>query len=162
MVLWLSVTGCHRTGTYHGIEIVGSNRFATQIRLALNIIRTKSPDDFLLISKHVTRIEECERSGMDIRRSTCQLAPRTAYYSLTWCAASIAHEAHHGKLGCCASYSYGHAHEERACIDYQRAILERIGAPAWEIEYLATLDGNHFDTDGDGKYTWKDYKRRNW
>jgi hypothetical protein len=60
------------------------------------------------------------------------------------------------------SYSYGLAREERDCIKYQRAVMEKIGAPSSEIDHLATQDGSHFDMDGDGEYTWKDYEARTW
>ncbi len=101
---------------------------------------------------------------MAISRATCQMAPDSTYYSLTWCAGVIAHESHHARLARSATYSYGLAEEERECIAYQCAVLERIGAPDTEIDYLATLDGSHFDADadGDGEYTWDDYHARDW
>ena len=160
--LCLVVAGCSPSETYHGTEIHGSEKFAGQIREALELIRHHSPDEFASITEYVRRIEESDRSGMDTSRSVCQLAPATAYHSITWCAGCIAHEAHHAKLSQSASYSYGHAQEEKVCIAYQRAVLERIGAPPSELEYLATLDGSHFDADGDGEYSWKDYGTRNW
>jgi hypothetical protein len=158
----LAAIGCSHSETYHGVEIHGSEKFAGQVREALELIRNNSPEDFVSISESVRRIEESDRSGMDTSRSVCQLAPATAYHSLTWCAGCIAHESHHAKLSQSASYSYGYAHEEQVCIEYQRTVLERIGAPTCELDYLSTLDGSHFDADGDGEYTWKDYESRNW
>ena len=158
----LALIGCSRSQNYHGVTIYGSEEFADQVQRALELIRTQSPDDFESISKYVRRIEESDRSGMVIVRNACQLAPSAAYHSLTWCAGCIAHEAHHAMLSQSSTYSYGHAEEEQVCIAYQQAVMERIGAPASELEYLASLDGSHFDADGDGRYTWDDYEARDW
>jgi hypothetical protein len=160
--LALAAGGCREAESFHGVAIVGSEEFTDQIRAALALIREKSPDDFALISKHVRRVEEHARSGMELSSSTCQLAPASAYYSLTWCAGCIAHEAHHARLAESPSHTYGLAEEELDCIAFQRAVSERLGAPDWELDYLATLDGSHFDLDGDGRYTWDDYERRHW
>jgi hypothetical protein len=155
-------SGCRQSESFHGVEIVGSERFVDQVRNALTLIRSQAPQDFEVIAASVQRVEEHDRSGMDASRSTCQLAPASAYASQTWCAGCIAHEAHHAKLSASPSYDYGEAAEERECIEYQRAVLERIAAPASELEHLATQDGSHFDANGDGEYTQEDYEARTW
>jgi hypothetical protein len=74
----------------------------------------------------------------------------------------IAHEAHHAFIFQTTSEAYGGQSEEMKCIDRQIDVMKRIGAPQWELDYLAGLDGSHFDLDGDGEYTWKDYELRDW
>ena len=160
----LFVAGCGQSKDYHGIEIIGSGDFKSQVRSALNLLRTEAPEEFTVVAIYVKRIEEHERSGMDAARDppTCQLAPATAYASITWCAGVISHEAHHAFIFQSISESYGGRHEEKECIGRQIEVMKRIGAPQWELDYLAGLDGSHFDLDGDGEYTWKDYELRDW
>ncbi len=154
--------GCTDSATYHGVKIRGSEKFANQVQAALALINEKAPDEFGVISKYVRRIEEHDRSGMDASHRTCQLAPASTYYSLTWCAGVIAHEAHHAKLQSSPSYEYGLVEEERACNVFQASVMEKIGAPRDELDHLAKQDGTHFDANGDGEYTESDYEARDW
>jgi hypothetical protein len=102
---------------------------------------------------------------------TFDLSQKTASYSDTWCAGSIAHDTYHSKL----YHEYLDAHEgsvpdevwsgqakELECIHYQASVLREIGAPPSEITYVDHLDGSHFDLNGDGKETWIDYWLRDW
>ena len=164
LAILLFVAGCGQSEDYHGIEISGSAAFKSQVRSALDLLRAETPEEFAVVATYVKRIEEHERSGMDVARDppTCQLAPATTYASITWCAGVIAHEAHHALIFQSTSEGYGGRHEEKKCIDRQIDVMKRIGAPQWELDYLAGLDGSHFDLDGDGEYTPKDYELRDW
>lgn len=157
-----SSSGAYGSSAYNGIQVRGSDRFLEQITEALALVRRESPADFAIIAEHVEMIESSHRSGMRVARATCSLAPATAFHSLTWCAGSIAHEAYHSKLARQPGHSYGLAEEEQACIDYQLTVMKRLGAPREEIDYLASADGRHFDTNGDGRYTWADFHERDW
>jgi hypothetical protein len=164
LAILLFAAGCGQSEDYHGIEISGSGAFKSQVRSALNLLRAEAPEEFTVVATYVKRIEEHEHSGMDAARDppTCQLAPATTYASITWCAGVIAHEAHHAFIFQTTSEAYGGQSEEMKCIDRQIDVMKRIGAPQWELDYLAGLDGSHFDLDGDGEYTWKDYELRDW
>ncbi len=164
LVVLLFVVGCRQSEEYHGIEVSGSGAFQSQVRSALDLLRTKAPEEFAIVATYVKRIEEHQRSGMDVARDppTCQLAPATAYASITWCAGVISHEAHHALIFQSTSAGYGGRHEEQQCIKRQIDVMKRIGAPQSEVDYLAGQDGSHFDLDGDGEYTSKDYELRDW
>src|SRR5688572_20960914 len=124
----VSLSGCHHSESDHGVAIVGSDKFVNHISEALALIHSKAPDDLKLIATYVKRIEEHDRSGMNTSRDvpTCQLAPATAYASLTWCAGCIAHESYHSKLYHSPPYVYGGAKEEHACNEYQLTVMRRI------------------------------------
>jgi len=157
--------GCGRqSATHFGVEIVGQEKFIQQVTKAMSLIQENAPDDLELIAKYLRRIEEHDHSGMDASREapTCQLAPASAYASVTWCAGCIAHEAYHSKLSQSPDYAYGLEQEEEECMAYQLTVLQKIGAPRSELEHLAAQDGKHFDLDGDGEYTWSDYEKRRW
>ncbi len=159
---------------YGGIEIRGNPEFITQTIAALNLLEQKAPDTFRKIQAYVGIIEQGEHSGM----WAWEVPPRyevgdaTAFYSLTWYASTIAHDATHSELY--AHYQATHPGEpvpdgafggvevERFCIGYQLEVARRIGAPQSEIDYLSSLDGTHCDLDKDGDCDWNDYKNRDW
>jgi hypothetical protein len=145
--------------TFEGIDVRGSERFVGQVTKALVLLRDKSPDTFAVVGQFVKRIREHSRSGMRAYDDppTFDLAPRSAYHSLTWCSGAIAHDAYHSKL----YHDYRSAHgkpvpydawcgqaRELECNQFQAVALEEIGAPRNEIDYLRGLDGSHFDDNG--------------
>ena len=67
---------------------------------SLGLLREKSPDAFKLTQRYAPRIEQSSRSGMRAYDDppTFDLSPKTANYSDTWCAGSIAHDTYHSKL----------------------------------------------------------------
>ena len=101
-----------------------------------------------------------------------EVGDKTAFYSVTWYASTIAHDATHSELY--ANYQAAHPGEsvpetvysgveiERFCNGYQLEVLKRIGAPQNEIDYMATQDGTHCDVDHDGDCDWDDYQKRDW
>jgi hypothetical protein len=156
-----------------GIQVWGSKEFIAQVEKALTLLRDKSPDDLALVQHYVGRIQEHERSGMRAYDNppTFDLNMKTAGYSVSWCAGSIVHDAFHSKLY--NDYRAAHGEPvpdsewtgqaaEMKCIVVQLSTLNSIGAPEYEIEYASTLDGSHFDLDGDGQSTDNDYWKADW
>lgn len=159
--------------TYSGIEIIGDTRFIKQVKASLVLIQDGAPEAFAVIKRYVGRIEQGEKSGMLVNKEppSYELNSRTAFYSITWCAGSIAHDSYHSKL----YHEYKMAHGgtvpedvwkgievEEKCIEYQIEVMQQIGAPKHEIDYLKSLDGSYCDFDRDGDFDWDDYIRRNW
>ncbi len=159
----------------HGkVEIRGDAEFTAQTHAALTLLEQKDPDAFQKIQTYIGIIEQGEHSGM----WAWELPPRyevgdaTAFFSVTWYASTIAHDATHSELY--AQYrsahpgepvpenTYGGVDIERFCIGYQIEVAKRIGAPQSELDYLATLDGTHCDLDNDGDCDWEDYQNRDW
>jgi hypothetical protein len=159
---------------YGKIEIIGSEEFIAQTRAALALLDEKAPDAFWKIQTYIGIIEQGEHSGMwaweDPPRY--EVGRATAFYSLTWYASTIAHDATHSELY--HQYKIAHPGEpvpedvfgsvgvERFCNGYQLDVLIRIGAPQNEIDYMYTLDGKHCDLDHDGDCDWGDYQNRDW
>jgi hypothetical protein len=160
--------------TYGGIKIIGDLKFTSQTQAALNLLEQKDPTTFEKIQTYIGIIEQGEHSGM----WAWEIPPRyevgyaTAFYSITWYASTIAHDATHSELYTqyqmahpgqpVPQEAYGGVEIERFCIGYQREVAKRIGAPQSEIDYLSTLDGTHCDIDHDGDCDWDDYQNRDW
>ena len=159
---------------YGTITIKGNVEFILQTRSALALLEQNDPDAFNKIQTYVGIIEQGEHSGM----WAWEMPPRyevgdaTAFYSVTWYASTIAHDATHSELY--TRYQADHPGEsvpsevfsgveiERFCNGYQLEVLKRIGAPQNEIDYMSTLDGTHCDVDKDGDCDWEDYQNRDW
>ena len=152
------------SGEYHGaVQIIGNADFVAQTRLALYLLETRAPDAYQKVQTYVGIIMQGEHSGMwaweDPPRY--EVGDRTAFASVTWYASTIAHDATHSEL-----YHNGQEWEgipvEQFCNAYQLEVLKQIGAPQGEIDYMAGLDGNHCDVDGDGDCDQADYENRDW
>jgi len=159
---------------YGRIKIKGNSAFMTQTRAALDVLEQKDPAAYKKIQTYVGIIEQGEHSGM----WAWEQPPRyevndvTAFFSVTWYASTIAHDATHAELY--AQYQTAHPGEsvpedayggvpiERFCIGYQLDVAKRIGAPQSEIDYLSTLDSTHCDVDHDEDCDWNDYLKRDW
>jgi hypothetical protein len=172
IVLYWSSRDRHESDFY-GVTIFGSTSYIEQVERSLRLLREQSPDAFKLTQRYAPRIEQNSRSGMRAYGDppTFNLSEKTATYSDTWCAGSIAHDTYHSKL----YHEYLNAHvepvpdeawsgkaKELECIHYQARVLREIGAPDSEITYVDHLDGSHFDLNGDGKATWIDYWLQDW
>jgi hypothetical protein len=142
-------------------EIVGSARFTTQVQQAMTLLKTQDPDAYAIVTNYVGRIEEGKISGMWAYKNppTYEMSDDTAFYSLTWCAATIAHDSFHSKL----YHDYLKAHgqvpndiwtgtaAEQQCMKHQLAVMEQIGASKWEIDYAKTQADGHYANE---KRTW--------
>ncbi|MBI4656063.1 MAG: hypothetical protein HY746_04845 [Elusimicrobia bacterium] len=155
------------------IEIAGSAEFKQQVAKALILLRKKAPEEYEIVKKHIGKIEENERSGMLAYKEppVYQMSLKTAFYSITWCAGTIAHDAYHSKLyhdyekrhGKPVPYDEWAGFEaEKKCIKYQLETLGKIKAPENEMDYCLSLDGTHGDVNHDGKIDKTDYELRDW
>lgn len=151
-------------------EIVGSLRFSNQVYQAVLLLRSRDSNAYSIVTNYVGRIQQAERSGMwaDKKPPTYEMSDVTAFYSVTWCAATIAHDSFHSKLY--HEYRKTHSgavpHEvwkgraaERLCMSHQLDVMEHINASKLEIDHAKKqADGNYVKD----KETWEDYKKRNW
>jgi hypothetical protein len=170
-VLW--ATAVPKSIEYAGIQVEGQRAFVEQTRRALALLQAKAPEAFGIVQRHVGRIRQANRSGMraDQDPPTYEMADATAFYSLTWCAGSIAHDSYHSMLFDEHRRMHGEPvpdeawtgrEREMECIEHQVQVMRDIGAAEAEVTYLSSLDGSHFDGDGDGVSTWRDYEARDW
>lgn len=151
-------------------EIAGSLRFSNQVHQALTLLRANDTNAYCIVTNYVGRIQEGARSGMWAYKTppTFEMSATTAYYSVTWCAAAIAHDAFHSKL----YHDYRKVHgrivpdavwtgkdAEQKCMKHQLMVMERIGSSQWEINYAKKqADGSYAKE----KETWQDYQKRTW
>jgi len=170
----LKTTPTGDPSNYGGISIKGDAEFTAQTRAALTLLEQKYPDAFRKVQTYIGIIEQGEHSGMWVWENPprYEVGEATAFFSVTWYASTIAHDATHSELY--TQYqaahpnqpvpedAYGGVEIERFCIGYQLEVSKRIGAPQGEIDYLSTLDGTHCDLDHDGDCDWDDYQNRNW
>jgi len=155
------------------VEISGSAKFTNQVSRALTLLKEKAPKAYSITTNFVGRIEQGKKSGMWAYKKppTYEIADRTTFYSVTWCAGSIAHDSFHSKL----YHEYKNNHSgrvpnkiwtgveaEKKCLKHQLEVLKKIKAPKHEIAYFSKLHGDHHDTNKDGKYDETDYKERDW
>ena len=154
-------------------KIEGTDRFVAHVGESLKRIRKRAPRVFGLIQQNVAVIKQADRSGMWAFRDppTFDMGDRTTFYSVTWCAGSIAHDALHSKLyhDYLAAKGKPVPNEvwtgrdaELKCISFQIEVLKKIRAPQHELEHCKKQNGEHFDIDKDGNYEWSDYFKRDW
>jgi hypothetical protein len=156
------------------VRIDGSAEFISQTRAALALLQDKSPDAYLKIQTYVGVIQQGQHSGMwaDETPPRYEVGDKTAFYSISWYASTIAHDATHSELyhkwlaahpgETVPDDAWGGVEIERFCNGYQLSVLVKIEAPQSEIDYMSTLDGTHCDVDNDGDCDWDDYNLRDW
>jgi hypothetical protein len=155
------------------VAISGTPQFTNQVFQALALLLTKAPEAYTCVTNYMGKIEQGKKSGMWAYRNppTYEMADQTAFYSVTWCAGSIAHDSFHSKLyheykakhrGLVPDKVWTDVEAEKKCLQHQLAVLKKIGAPKSEIDHLEKMTGTHHDTNNDGKYDWDDYQKRNW
>lgn len=155
------------------IDIEGSPEYRKQVGQALNLLKNKAPNAYQIVKKYVGKILQNKRSGMAAFENppTYKMSDRTAFYSLTWCAGTIAHDSYHSKLyhdyrekkGEPVPYEIWAGFEaEKKCIKHQMETLMLIEAPLHEINHCTSLDGTHGDTNKDGVLDFRDYELRDW
>jgi hypothetical protein len=151
-------------------EIAGSLKFSNQVYQAVALLKSRDTNAYAILTNYVGRIQEGQRSGMWAYKvpPIYEMSDRTALYSVTWCAATIAHDSFHSRL----YHEYVKAHDgqvpdavwigraaEEQCMKHQLAVMEHIGASKWEIDYAKGQKDGHYVKDGD---TWQDYQNRKW
>ena len=141
-----------------GLEIQGTATFEQQVVAALTLLKTKSPGAYHLVTTHIGLIKQAPHTGMAAYATppTFALNGRTAFYSVTWCAASIAHDAFHAKLY--QDYLQQHPGQERVpdavwtgeaaerrCVGHQRRVLQDLGAAGEELRWLRELTHRYWE-----------------
>ena len=157
----------------HQMNINGSAAFESQVSSCLDVLFENYPHAYKFVNKHIGIIAQSRISGMIAwnQPPIYQMSSKTANYSLTWCASTIAHDAYHSFLYKKHRPKNGSRTPERYWADFKAEILsiiyqirvaKKIGAPQYELDYLDTLDGKHADVDGNGTVNLKDYAERDW
>ena len=171
LVLQISLSAISAFGS--DVDISGSAKFTNQVSKALALLSKNTPEAYSMVTNYVGRIEQGKHSGMWAYKTppTYEMADRTTFYSVTWCAGSIAHDSFHSKLyhehknkhgGRVPDKVWTGVDAEKQCLKYQLAVLKKIYAPKHEIAYFSKLHGTHHDVNKDGKYDWEDHNKRNW
>ncbi len=158
------------------LVIKGTSEFKNQISQALDLLKEKAPEAYDMVNEYVGTIEQRKRTSMGAQKMPprMSMADKSTYFSLTWCAGTIAHEAFHSKL----YHDYRRKHPwrfwpvprkiwanfetERKCVKYQLEVLKQINAPIGEIFNVAKQDGTHGDLNRDGKIDRKEYSVLDW
>lgn len=152
--------------------------FYNKIDKAMQLLKSKSPDEFKLLRSVIGKIRATKTSGANYNEAimTIDLAKETFESTLEWLASVLVHEAQHIKKYKDTGKKYGDAHlmtdkkaalkvmidEELECNRIQIIALENVGGQKYEIDYLKAQKGDHFDIDKDGDYDWDDYNARDW
>ncbi|MES2049186.1 MAG: hypothetical protein V4447_12360 [Pseudomonadota bacterium] len=141
---------------HQDLEVVGDERFQERVRAALSLLKSRDSQAYSVVSGYVGRIQQSDHSGMRAYADppTFFMSDASAMYSVTWAAASIAHDAYHSKL----YFDYRGAHPgtavpdgawkgismETKCMKFQIAAMRNIGATQREIDHaIADLDGRY-------------------
>lgn len=148
-----------------GINIVGTPKFQDQVIAALVLLKTRSPEAYLIVSNYIGAIATARRSGMAAHRSppTFDLSEQTAFFSLTWCAGAIAHDSFHSKL----YHDYLRSHPdsksvpddvwtgeaaELKCLAHQMQVAREVDAPMIEIDWLAKTNHHYWEKQYPGNW----------
>jgi hypothetical protein len=144
-------------GRLDTIEIRGTTEFKDQVMSALILLRTRSPVAYGIVTNQIGRIKQAKHSGMAAYETPprFQLSRVSAFYSVTWCAISIAHDSLHSKRY--HDYLAQHPGDsrvpddvwtgeqaEKRCCEHQWRVAQEIGAPASEIAWSAWDPTNRY------------------
>ena len=159
-------------------QFINETSFIKKIDKALQLLKSKAPDEFKMMQSVIVKIRATRASGANYNEEvmTIEIAKRTFDASLEWLASVLIHETQHIKKFIDTGKKYGGAYqltdkkaalqamidEELECNRIQLTVLEKIGGRQFEIDHLKGQKGDHFDIDKDGDYDWDDYNRRDW
>lgn len=166
LVLITALCNALRPRQFDNLEISGTTTFKDQVANSLMILRNRAPESYGVVTSYIGRISQAKHSGMVAYENppTLELNDRTAFYSLTWCASSIAHDSIHSKLyndyrklhpdGAYAPDDVWTGEEaERKCREHQMLVLHELRAPLNEIKWLAQTNNRYWEID---------YTKRDW
>jgi len=151
-------------------EIVGSLQFSNQVHQALILLQTRDTNAYAIVTNYIGRIAQGQQSGMWAYKNppTYEMGDSTTFYSLTWCAATIAHDSFHSKL----YHDYGRTNAgvvpdnvwtgkaaEQQCMAHQILVMQHIGASKREIDHAKSQADGHYAKENE---TWEEYKKRTW
>jgi hypothetical protein len=160
----------HDRANAAGPEIIGSMQYSNQVRQALLLLEARDTNAYAIVTNYIGQIKEGEHSGMEayLTPPVYEMSDRTAFYSLTWCAATIAHDSFHSKL----YHDYQKAHgdpvpdeiwtgraAEQKCMKHQLAVMECIGATQNEMDWAKKQADGHYVKDNEN---WSDFNNRKW
>ena len=138
--------------------------FRTKIQRCLDLLQNKAPQYFVWFKKYNLRIrDDPRRSGANFADgSAIDIANETFIRSDTWVASVIIHESIHFWQYRDGHYKTGADQylSEQEANRYQTGVLQLIGAPQNELDWMAKQDGRHADLNHDGVYDEKDEKLR--
>ncbi|MCE9618761.1 MAG: hypothetical protein K8R92_02500 [Planctomycetes bacterium] len=160
LVAWLPL----QSALAAAIEVIGTDKFKSQISGALTLLKSKSPDAYKVVADNIGVIKQSEHSGMraDATPPVFEINDASAFYSPTWCASVIAHDSFHSKLyhdylkahpGEVPSEAWTGHEAEKKCLEHQVKVLKSIGAPENEITYCSKISPDYADVP---------YEKRNW
>ena len=173
MIIVLTITFIIFSSNLYAIEIEGSSKYRGQVEACLDLLSKKAQREYQFIKDHIGIISQNGKSGMRAWENPprYQMSDTTAFYSISWCAGTIAHDAYHSFLykkyspingGKPPYEKWAGTSAEKKSIKFQLSVMRKIGASNHEISYLKSLDGTHGDVNGDGKLNNEDYKLRDW
>jgi hypothetical protein len=161
------LSGCAAPKACHFDVVVvhGTPKFQKQVTNALQLLTTKAPAAYVTVTNEIGIIRQAKRSGMRAWTSppTFDLTEGTAFYSLSWCAGSIAHDSFHSKLyhdylrknpkaRRVPDAAWKGEDAETRCSEHQIRVLKQIDAPIHEIDWC-----------GDTNRYWEvKYRDRHW
>jgi hypothetical protein len=156
-----------------GIQIIGSNDFPVQVARSLLLLKLVDPETFARVTNAIGIVRQDFRTAVwhTNKPPPVIMSTKSAFVSLTWCAAALAHEARHVELArqrppeVTIAYG-GHKPKIRGYKDFQRdelecialelRVLKRLGATHTEVAIVKSQDGTHFDVNRDGKWDSED------
>jgi len=166
LVLFVSGCAAPKEGKrFDSVVIRGTPGFSERVENALALLKTNSPGAYGIVTNYVGIIEQAKHSGMraSSKPPKFDLNERTAFYSLTWCAGTIAHDSFHSKLY--ADYLKEHPKRrvpdkiwmgeeaEKRCLEHQVAVLQEIGAPTREVTWCGETTNRYWEVK---------YRNRTW
>jgi hypothetical protein len=135
--------------------------FTTKIQRCLNLLQSRAPQYYTWFNLYNLKIRAAAISGANFADNAIDIANGTFISTDTWVASVIIHESIHFWQYRSHRYRAGVPAETEAN-RYQLGVLQLVGSSPEEIAYMQRQDGGHADLNGDGNYTWEDYRRRNY
>lgn len=142
-ILWVLIfllTACSqgKAGTSSG---GGADSYSSKVAAAYQAL-SRHPEYYHYVTSRIAEVKEVDsKTGVFLDTGIFELNTQYAMESSTsWLACILVHEAAHMETGA----------DEQYPLAKQRECLRDIDAPYTEIAYADTLDGLHFDTNGNG------------
>lgn len=146
------------------MEIEGGPELATQffkprVRAAMLVLRDKAYSEFSDLVCSVRLIRCHTKTGADVLATppTIDLSVMMWGQEIPYVASVLAHETCHHLLHL-AGKPYIGDEAELICNAYGLSVMRKVGVSARLIAHHEKDDGKHWDVDGDGVYTKKDYE----
>ncbi|VVB66099.1 Uncharacterised protein [Candidatus Gugararchaeum adminiculabundum] len=165
----------------NGIVVNGTKNDVSKVRQALDLLAEKAPTELKFIKKYIKKITiSNEPSGVDISEKTFNIKHSTlSISSVEWTASTIAHDAKHSgifwekpltkstggkKVTKHITDKERMDSEEVICLGYQLKVGIKVGLDKSTQGYLQDLikKPDYWDVNKDNKFTYADYKQRNW